>query len=426
MLCKMAIKDLKRYPVMNTLIVILLIAMFWVVITIASAIQLKYKKYSALSPYLTQKGICIESYNLQKKSEDGSYELLKDSAELKELFPNIRNVLSVEMLWSVSSCEIKESVTALCYSGDVINAMGNISMKEGRWFSDITPDKDILDVVITYNKSDVKVGDIITVTTGIGGPSVTAKVIGIINNGENLYYENMVEEAKGDCRDCFYTYDYDMEDGNVVLIFSDEQILSGQEDGKFKELNYRISPEYGFQKQMQGCTIITYDESISDDIIKNDTEYLKRYSIINRVYDLKQMNKASLDYVFQELKIYFPVFACILIFVLIASISINVITVKRQLKNYAIYYMCGLSWKKCSLISICESAMATIIAFSLVLLSLLVMKISGRVKTSALQLGWLQVCIMIAVSLIYIFLTWVIPSLIVNRTTAKQLLVDER
>ena len=55
MLCKMAIKDLKRYPVMNTLIVILLIAMFWVVITIASAIQLKYKKYSALSPYLTKK-----------------------------------------------------------------------------------------------------------------------------------------------------------------------------------------------------------------------------------------------------------------------------------------------------------------------------------------------------------------------------------
>lgn len=426
MLRKLAIIDIKRAPIINMLIIILIFSMFFVVITIVSAIQLKYKKYSTLVPYLTQKGVCIESYNLTRQTEDGVNVFIRDSEELRETLSDVKDVLSVESLWNVSASGIRESVVAWCYSEDVINAMKDISMKEGEWFSDETMESDILNVVLSYNKSDVNVGDIITVSSGIGGASFQAKVIGIVNNGEKFFYQNLWEDSKGDCRDCFYTYDYDREEENIIMIFSDQQILNGQKDGKYKELNYRISPSYGIQKQMQGCTIITYEESVEDSVITSNTNLLRQNSLISKVYNLDEMNHASLNYIFQELKDYFPIFICILLFVLIASVSVNVITVKRQLKNYAIYYLCGLSWEKCSKISMYESVMITGIAFLLVFFSMFVLKISGRLESSALQMGWIQVCIMFGIGVIYIFMTWIIPRLIVNRTTAKQLLASER
>lgn len=426
MLYRLAVKDIKHAPIINMLIIILIVAMFFVVITIVSAIQLKYRKYSTLSPYLTQKGICIESYYLQRQIEDGRWVLIRDEEELKECLPDIKNVLSVEEIWEISAQGIKEDVTAWCYSEDVIKALKNISMQDGKWFSDETTDSDILEVVLSYNESDVKVGDIITVSTEIDNVSVPVRVIGIINNGESLFYQNFFDGPRGDCRDCFYTYDYDREAGRVIIFFSDKQILDGQKDGKFGELNYRLNSSSGFQKSMKGCTILTYDNKVDTNIIEKNTEYLSQNSFIHKVYDLDKMNRESLRYVFEELRDYLPIFACVLIFVFIASISINVITVKRQLKSYAIYYLCGLSWKKCSKISMYESVIISGIAAILVFVSMFTMKILGKLDSSALQLGWLQIGILICLSVVYVVITWVVPRLIVKGTTAKQLLAKER
>lgn len=415
-------KDFKRTLVLNLLVVLLLVAVFLTAISIVSAVQVKLKKYSVLSQYLNKKGVYIESVYLATEQEGISI-LLRDEEELKEYFPNISSVLSVEQVWEMSVVEHDMPITLWCYSEAVVDCLSP-SMENGRWFHKSDMNSDMLKAVVTYNEEGLKTGDIVTLKTSLTDATEQVEIIGVMKDNESLFFTNLLGGSYGDYRDCYYTYNYEAESGNVLMIIADQQVLNGEKNGKFSNLNYRLEKDIGFQKEMTGGTLITYEDNVSQMVIDQNVEKLKRDSAIYKVYDLDEMNENSWNYILEELYNYSPVFICIFIFVIISAVSVNAITVKKQLKNYAIYYICGLTWKRCARISLCVAGVTSGIALAMVIFAMCFLKFTGNIQDTALKLGLWQFLVCGLIMICFILLSWSIPLCIVKKTSAKGIMTN--
>lgn len=422
MLLKLGIRDVKRMPFLNLLVFLLLVAAFLTAVSIVSAVQVKFEKYSALSEYLNGNGVYIESAYLQK-SQNGKETLLRDEEEIKEYLPDVKNVLSVEQVWDVSVAEQELPITLWCYSGAVTDAISP-SLESGRWFEEADMESDMLKVVVTHNEAGLHTGDVVTLETGLSDAKQQVEIIGVIEDRESLFFYDNLKESMGDYRDCYYTYDYEVEEGNVLMLLSDRQILNGEERGDFGYFNYRLEKNSGFQKEMTGGTMLLYDKDTPQTVINRDVEQLKQYSTIYRIYSLEEMKEKSWDYILEELHDYLPIFVCIFIFVLIAAVSANAVTAKKQLRNYAVYYTCGLPWSSCARISLCISCIMSAAAFIAVVLAVCLLRSTGFLADAVLQLGLWQTAACGFIMLCYVLPAWLIPLGIVRNTSAKEIMTD--
>lgn len=417
-------KDFKRTKGINLLIIMLLVVVFLTAISIVSAVEEKFKKYAILSEYLNKNGVYLESIHLAKEAVcvEGNNELLWDEKDVKEYLPNVSDVLSVEVIWESFVIGVDAEIAVWCYSSAVVESL-DPNMESGRWFQESDMNSDMLKAVVTYNEDDLKVGDIVTVGNGLNEVTQQVEIIGVMKDKESLFYTDSMGDRHQDYRDCYYTYNYEAEEHKILMIIADEQILNGEEREQFENFNPRISST-GFFKQMCGPTILTYDDSVSQEIIYQDIEKLNKYSMINTKPLLSKINENSWDYIFKETHNYLPVFVCVFVFVIIAAVSANAITVKKQLKNYSIYYICGLPWKNCARISLSVACITSGIAFGMVVFSICFLKLTGMIADIALKFGPWQLITCMVIILCYVLLAWSIPLGIVRNTSAKEIMTN--
>ena len=425
-------RDFKRTKGVNLLVIMLLVVVFLTAISIVSAVEEKFKKYATLSKYMNKNGIYLESIHLakeltedeRKKYTDGrTNALIEDEKMLREYLPNVSKVLSVEEVWEPFVVGRNVKLASIwCYSSAVVETL-NLDMESGRWFQESDMNSDMLKAVVTYNKDDLKVGDIITVGNGMNEVTQQVEIIGVIKDNESLYYSDLIGDRYQDYRACYYTYNYEAEEHRILMIIAEEQILNGEGRGQFENFSPRISST-GFFKQMCGPTILTYDGGVSQEIINQDIEKLNKYSAILTVRTLSKMNENSWDYILKEMHNYLPVFVCVFVFVIIAAVSANAITVKKQLKNYSIYYICGLPWKNCARISLSVACITSGIAFGMVVFSICFLKLTGMIADIALKFGPWQLITCMVIILCYVLLAWSIPLGIVRNTSAKEIMTN--
>ncbi|MCM1128244.1 MAG: hypothetical protein NC429_17470 [Lachnospiraceae bacterium] len=415
-------KDFKRTKGMNLLIIMLLVVVFLTAISVVSAVEEKFKKYTVLSEYLNKNGVCFESVLLaREEGDEGNNRLLWDEKDVKEYLPNVKDVLSVEEIWEPFIIGSDTEIALWCYSSAVVKSL-EPDMESGRWFRDSDMESDMLKAVVSYNE-DLKPGDVVTLGNGFFEITQQVEIIGMMKDNESLFYTDSMGDRHKDYRDCYYTYNYESEEHKVLMLLADEQILKGEEQGQFEYFNPRLS-SIGFQRQMCGPTILIYDDGVSEETINQDIDKLGKYSMLNAKMPLSKMNENSWDYILMELHNYLPVFICIFIFVIVQTISANAITVKKQLKNYAVYYICGLPWKNCARISLSVACITSGIAFGMVVFSICFLKLMGLVTDIALRLGPLQLLTCMIIILCYVLLAWSIPLGIVRNTSAKEIMTN--
>lgn len=424
MILKLAKRDIERIVGMSVLVILMLSVIYISIIAVTSAIEIKMKEYMVMEPLMKQNGVFIQSTMIQKKPEDGGT-LLRDGKELMDYLPNSKSVVSMESIWEVSIEGISNLITVWCYSKDITDRM-KMDMLEGRWFESGDYDSEILKGVVTYNNGHVHAGDVVTMKSNMGDLEYQVEIVGVTDNNQNIFNSNLYRSPYGDYRDFYYPFNFEAEKGMIYLFLSDEQILRGQENGRFEYLNYRINSQKGFQKQMTGPTIVTYDDGISDDIIDKEIDKLQESSFISKIYRLSDMNKNSMKYIFKELYNYLPMFVCVLTFVMIAAISANTIMVKKQMRNYAIYYICGLDWKNCAKISLMVSVITSGVSFVMVIFSIIAINNFGIMRRSAIHIGWIQIISCFIMYVIYVIFSGVIPMRFVKDNSAKDILINNR
>lgn len=428
MLYKIAFRDMKRSKGIYGIIIILLVVAFLVSITLVSAIQVKFRKYSAFSEYLGKEGVFIETLRLGYSWEGYDGWAVANEDEIRYLYPCVEDVLYVADISESSAMELDEPITLWAYSEAVTDSL-SVNMNAGRWFNESDMDDEILKVVVTYNEGTVNVGDTLTLTNSYSEETYQAEVIGVIGDKESLYYTDVLKQNDtGDYRDLYYTYDYETEEGRIILILADEQILSGKDKGRFEDLNHDCGEVDGFPKIISGGVILTFKEGTSSEERETCLEAIKKGSAMSteRIVPLSDMDRKSIEYVTKELHDYLPVFISIIVFLLIAAVSANVITTKKQLKNYAIYYTCGLPWKRCARVSLHIAVLTVLISMVMIFVSMFALDISGSSVNNGIELGLWQLLTMLVIGGIYVLLAWAIPLSIVRRASAKEIMTENR
>lgn len=416
MLLRLGWKDFLRNLFLNVLIILLLMVVFLAALTAVSAVEIRMKDYDKLKPFMDKKGVYLE---VELLTHGANRLVYKDAQEIKDALSGAEDVLTVAEVWE--SYVKGKKVNTWCYSTEVVDMMSP-DMETGRWFMAEDNQSKTLKAVVSHNADGIKTGDIITIKSGLMDCSQEAEVIGVMEDNVKLYSTALYGEPYKDYRDCFYTYNYETEGGTPLLILSDRQILGNQAKRWFPYLNYRLNGEIGFMKQIKGGILITYPDTVSDETIEEDMMMLGIGGMIYHRISLSKMRENSRKYIFEELYNLFPIILCVMVFILIAAVSAGAISVKKGLKNYAIYYICGLRWSQCARISLVNSMIAAMTAFLFVHFSVAGMQVLGKLEENAIRLGFWQVLVCAVLMVFFVLVSWLLPMSIVRHTSANRVL----
>ena len=422
---KLAIKDLKKMEWMAMLCIFFFSLITLSTVSMVSAVEVKIKEYRLVKPYLQNRGVLLLPAFLAKDSNNhGTF--LRDEQELKTYLNGVEEIVCYEKIWEPQIVGLADEIEAYCYNSNAIRCMEPV-MKEGRWFGKEDINASVLSAVITGNtKKEIHVGDVLTLKTAMDKDlEIQIKVVGVLDDRNALFFNDIYRKAYGDYRDCYYVFQNDAED-RVKLFLSDEQILAGEKEGMFEYLNYRLSPTKGFQKEMTGISIISFQKNMTEEEIDAELGKLYEMSYLHHKFNLRDFYKNSRRYVMEDLIVWLPLVICVSVFILITVISVNTIMIKKQLGNYAIYYLCGLSWKDCAGLSFTATGLECIFSFLLTTATLCVLKLTGLLKNSALHLGFVQLFAILIVLFLFAVLSHILPGLLVYKTSAKEVLAENK
>ncbi|MBR1823173.1 MAG: hypothetical protein IJ779_02945 [Ruminococcus sp.] len=179
---------------------------------------------------------------------------------------------------------------------------------------------------------------------------------------------------------------------------------------------------YGFDAPVMGTQLVDCKD-LSDEEYKEVGSAIKRMNGTQYI-SFEEINKASKEYIFEQLKTVFPIAVCIFILTLISSISISAIYTKRQMHTYAILYICGSTWRGCAFRSLRSGLITCGLSAALTVLTIIV----GRqtfMKETVISFGLIPLAVCAEVLIVYLTLSMIMPLLIIGRTEPREILKEE-
>ena len=406
---KLALRIIKKSVFSREVIISMFTVIFAFVIFLVSAVQIKLKDYLLLSKYLKHDGVLITSMGLSKSSDDGGF-VVRDEDELADYLGDTADILCMEEVWETTVN--KKNVRTYCYSKNVVYSL-NPEMSSGRWFNKEDKTSDILKVVISYNNGQFKTGDHIKLKCSMDDElEQELEVIGILADDQLMFMGDTLREAYCDYRDC-YKIISSRYDSTVNLFISDDQLSTGE----FPYLNFRTGPDKGFQKQMKGVTLISFQDHIDEEEALKKIDSLRKMSNITVCNTLGVIRKGSITYITAELSTWIPMFMMLISFVLISLISVNMVMSGKMMGYYAVHYLCGSTWSQNAMISLIASFLEAVVAFMIII----IVSLSGKTALFIDLVGALA-CLLTA--LLIIFTAHISVLIMLGRTSAKEVFIE--
>lgn len=253
---------------------------------------------------------------------------------------------------------------------------------------------------------------------------------------ENLKkYDNLTEGT--------YWSDYEEANGICVALISDPAVfgeisaLDSIKYGNQLKIGEKIYDIIGKQAWNENGAMFPFSTVADEQLLTstlisfNSAVSVKTYNQIRDVFNNYMGDKA----VFEEIRTidkdtYYTYKTVILISVFIALIAaINfmilyrcsgAVSVKKQMKNYAIYSICGMPWQRSASISVIATCILAIISFIISIVCVFIITTINKVTT--INLGIVQLAVCVGVALIYCMISALLPSLIINGTSIKEIL----
>ncbi|MCD8095727.1 MAG: hypothetical protein LUE12_06315 [Ruminococcus sp.] len=208
----------------------------------------------------------------------------------------------------------------------------DIPLSEGEWYDD-SYDDGVLNVVISQESNSLKVSDTFELFLS-DDTSITLRVCGILENptfefrltvsGDYLCSLDLVQE--------YISAENDM----TPLIYCSQTALTELVDEEFI---------YNYSKN---CIII-FDESASDSQLSDNLDRLSSYGYVTDKNELKEWTNVQIKYVLLK---YLPTAAFLFLIGVVGLIGNTILNILNYRRHFAIFYICGSTWKGCSLINI--------------------------------------------------------------------------
>lgn len=411
MLLKTAFKNLKKNPVMNIVCLLQLTAIFLITAVMVSSLLVRYRKYLPVKDILELNGVFCEypfisGAELPGTATGDGRGSVQTFEELRD-YTGAREVLGIKCFFashSTPSGELLYDYPSVLYLyNDVFLERYIPKLARGRW---IDPDSDELEAVIPEGLYGADVGDVIDML--FDDEQVKVKVVGVMRGGEaflNLNSPRALYDYPKTYRSLYDAYYADIDDGNPPMLMS---------ESAFRRLcpetrTMIIAAVFDF-----GGTDIPLQEALK--LAAQTGGYTTA---------LESMNAASKEYIHTELMKLLPIVVVLMVLTVVSAVSVSAIAARRRLRDYAKYYVLGLRWRQCALVNLFQTLITGAAALVIAAAGLTVVDSTPLSETfMVVANGWTFLAVF-AVFALYLAFSMIMPLIMLNSATPKELLQTE-
>ena len=401
-------RSVKKFSMMKVFEIIQLSVVLGIIVLAVSSALARYDTYRPIEKLLQGNGYVLDPYGNNGKTLSDDLPGIKTSS-----ITDGGSFIKGEDGYGIN-------MDSIAISGSYVTDYSPI-MEEGVWLSECTDmykETGVIPVVLGWCNGRYNLGDVFTMTYGFdydenGNPARTLdakyKVVGIMQNNQYILGCQslpLVSDEDLDFRAMAQLYDYNTyEMIFAVTLIDDSAALFGRENDVL--VAYQLA-DYNDK---------TYEEYLNAaSKIKAKNKYI--------YYSFEEMRERSLRYVFSYILTLMPVAVCIFLLMIISAISVNAIYTKRQLRNYAIFYICGARWRSCALKSLKNELVTCGIASALTAVVLIIGKYTF-LKKMLVSFGLPQLGLCAAVIVLYLALSVIMPLCIIGSAQPKDVLKEE-
>ena len=185
--------------------------------------------------------------------------------------------------------------------------------------------------------------------------------------------------------------------------------------------SYKQLKKYGALQPLQNGLLIKYNSNITEENKIQNIDKISSYGEM-MYYDMKSLNKNSKQYLFKQIYDLLPIVFCLAMLILISNISDNALSTRKNLKNYAIYYINGLQWKHCIFINLIQSAIISGISVLLSSVIIFTIQNTSLKNTITIIINPYTIVSVLALIILYILISMIMPAIIIGKNTPKQIL----
>ena len=400
-------KAKSRFGIMKVFEILQLSVVIGIAVFLVSAIVSRYTYYMPFKDVLTSDGYMTYTSSMYYK-------------ELEQMCPDCDITY-----YSGGYVPIgRENIQLYNYDDTLCNNY-TPEMSQGVWLSDtdISYEKDKIIPIVATEGSGFTLGQEIPqkmtlfnpddYTEVIGEFEYSYRVVGLIpDRGTVIGALGSGKDMPEDFNDFYSVYDYEF--------YEEKPYFFG-----------RVSDQVAMYDDMGGAEypegMVSYVQFITSDKLTKEQKQQMENAFTERGISFKplsEVNKNSLEYIYEQMYTLFPIALCIFILTVISAVSINAIYTKRQLRNYAIFYICGARWRTCALKSLKDSAITCAVASALCALILFIGK-QSFLKETVISFGIWHAVICVAVIALYLLLSMIMPIAIIGSSQPKDVLKEE-
>lgn len=396
MIFRLGVKEFIRNIGLNLLIILQLAATLALSIFLTSTVEYRLAHYLPFKEELSSKGLYVH-YN----GMDYNYAPITDKNKIISGLENVKEITATYSSDFMNKAEDKDIYKVTAYDEKIFTSF-KPRLQSGKWL-DKREEDDYLPAVITHTGRDIKTGDVL-VLEGYNNKNedvdVKVKIIGTLHDGAKVFSQHE-HSAYDNYLDLYMNYNHEQELTPTLFVAVD--------DMDRLDIGYTVF----------GKGFITFDDSITDLELKTNSSKVSEYCL---AFPIDEVNARSISHITYQLYLLLPIIIGVLMLVIVSTLSINAINTSKQMRNYAIYYMCGSQWGSCSLISLVSYLIVAAFSFVLSWTVILGLSISGILDKTSLRLGIYQILACLVIILIGLCTSVLTPYLMIRKTTPRQII----
>ena len=400
MIIKLAWRNIKKYLLENIICMFQMIAIFIVIITMVSTVTSRFVLYNPLKEILHSNSDYYSIYygvnpftgnsDLRKSTMRA---FLEGNPTISGSYEPVLGVVDEEGTLDYAAFDIRayDDLWIQSYTPD---------LEAGCWLSEKLSEDYYIPAVISSNTS-YNLGDEFTMKNEGVDDTFHIKIVGILKNGANIL-EPYIIEKNLDYRIFYYPYFSEIEREIRMIV-----PLSFLEDSKVLFAD--------------GHFLLTYEDNVSESERLHNKLILQEcgYSF---AASTEEIQENSVRYIYSQCQKLTPVLLSVMMFVIVSIMSSNAISVKRNLKNYAIYYICGRNWNYCILIHLVSFLLISLCALTISVVSVILLRNLQYLSNFSISIGLWQVIVCVILVAFFSLLSIYLPHKIIKKQTPNEIL----
>ncbi len=413
---KTAWKNVRHEILISLITVLQVTAALVIALIMISSVLIRYQYYTPFKDYFRSNGVYamfstfangdVESWSRQAEMTDEEREAFY--ANIDDIFldsDDLMELLCAEDILACHTVELYQENTemmTISYN-DAILENFTPELESGRWLK--TSDKaDTLEVVISENAYGWDVGDEIQLS--YGNEPMTATVVGKLKDGAKIPWQS--GRSGADTFQLFYgSYSFETEKMPALLFSSD----------------YLKNTSAAATQSVMYSAVITFPDDFTDEEMDQVRQQLASYGCSYAI-PLQDIDANSRDYLYTQVYQLLPILIVLLVLTMVSAVSASALSARRRLKDYAIYTVTGLSWKRCIVIHLLQSVILLICAIVLSAICLVVLQYTSI--ADYVKLIWSPIMILsgVVVLVFYLVVSLLMPLLMIGKHTPKEILTQ--